>query len=132
MDQPAVGVDLAAADAQLHRSDGQLGGGVLADGVPHRHPGAVHDRHQVQRALVGGQLGVVGVPQAVQLGWAELTLAQVRRRPGPGVAAGQSRPPPPAPMAADQPGGAISRATRLRPTLTPQAICSSAWILGAP
>jgi hypothetical protein len=30
------------------------------------------------------------------------------------------------------PAERISRATRLRPTLTPQAICSSAWIRGAP
>src|SRR5512132_4027424 len=79
-----------------------------------------------------GQLGVVGVPHAVRPGWAELPATQVGCRRGLWVTAGQARPPPPASMAAHQPSVRISRATRLRPTRTPQAICSSAWILGAP
>jgi hypothetical protein len=135
MDQPLVlvGVDLAAADRQLDRADRQRRVSVLTHRMAHRPPGAaVQDRHQVQRALVGGQLGGVGMPQPVELGWAELPLAQVRRRRGLWVAPGQPRPPPPAPMTAHQPAVRSSRATRLRPTLTPQAICSSAWTLGAP
>src|SRR5215218_4457091 len=44
------------------------------------------------------------MPQPVELGWAELPATQVRRRRGLGVAPGQARPPPPAPMAANQPG----------------------------
>jgi hypothetical protein len=133
MDQSITVVQAAAPDRQLHGADGQLGGRVLAHGLPDRQPGAaVDDRGQIQRALVGGQLGVVGVPQPVELGWAELPATQVRCRRGLRVAPGQARPPPSATMAAHQPSARISRATRLRPTRTPQAICSSAWILGAP
>ena len=130
LDQPVVD-QAAAPHRELHRADGQLGGGVLAHLVADRQPGAaVHDRHQVQRALVGGQLGVVGVPHVVRLRWAELPAAQVRCRRGLWVAPGQARPEPPAPVTAHQPSVRISRATRLRPTFTPQAISSSAWILG--
>src|SRR6266540_2186256 len=106
MNQPVVD-PAAAPDGQLHRTDRQLGGQVLAHLVADRQPGAaVDDRSQVQRSLVGGQLGVVGVPHAVRLRWAELPATQVRCRRGLGVAAGQARPPSPAPMAAHQPLGA--------------------------
>jgi hypothetical protein len=109
VDQPLalVLVDLAAADRQPHRADRQRRIRVLADGMAHRPPGAaVDDRDQVQRALVGGQLGGVGMPQPVRPGWAELPMAQVRRRRGLRVAPGQPRPPPPAPMATHQPSRA--------------------------
>jgi hypothetical protein len=63
MDQPIATEQAAAPHRQLHRADRQLGGRVLAHPVADRQPGAaVDDRGQVQRALVGGQLGVVGVP----------------------------------------------------------------------
>ena len=117
MDQPIVD-QATAPHRELHRTDRQLRGGVLAHRVPHRQPrAAIDDRHQVQRSLIGGQLGVVGMPQPVELGWAELPLAQVWRRRGPRVAPGQPRPYASAPMAAHQPG----RAQQPRDPLTPTA-----------
>jgi hypothetical protein len=107
VDQPITIEQAAAPHRQLHRADRQLGGGVLAHLVADRQPrAAVHDRGQVQRALVGGQFGVVGVPHAVRLGWAELPATQVGCWRGPRVAPGQARPHAPAAMAADQPVGA--------------------------
>jgi site-specific DNA recombinase len=105
MNQPITVEQAAAPHPKLHRGDGQLRGRVLADGMPDRQPGAaVDDRHQVQLALVGGQLGVVGMPHPVRPSRGEVALDQVRRRRGRRVAPGQATGVVTPAMAADQPG----------------------------
>ena len=91
MQDHAVDGLLAAAHRDRHRQRGigQLGVVVLAQGEADDPPRA-HVQHavQVQLALVGDDLGAVGVPLSVQLLGGEVPADQVRRRltapPGPG------------------------------------------------
>src|SRR5262249_59192838 len=79
---------------------------VLTEREPEHPPGAhVQHRGQVQLALIGGDLGPVPIPFAVDRGRGEVPLDQVRRpppapaRPGralaPVLLAGPPAPPPP-------------------------------------
>jgi hypothetical protein len=68
----------------------------------------------------------IRMPHPVGLGSGEVALDQVRGRRGPRVAPAQARPERRRRWQPTSPAERISRATRLRPTFTPQAICSSA------
>jgi hypothetical protein len=84
---------LAAAHRHRHgqRTVGQRRVVALAQGEPQHPAGSnIEDRDQVQPALIGGDLGAVTEPLAVELAGREVSLAQVRGPPPapawPGVA----------------------------------------------
>ena len=85
---------------------------------------------RLQPPLPGPQVAEVRDPQHVRRSWAELALHEIvgdANAPHTDGCAPRLRTTSPEMQAA-----AISRSTRLRPTLIPWAIRSSAWIRGAP
>ena len=78
---------------------------MLADGMADRRPRAAVDQHrQLQRALQGGQLGEIAVPEPIRTLRDKLAVDQVGCGAGLGITAGGGWPPPLAAMAAHQPG----------------------------
>ena len=94
-----------AADRHRHpqRRLSQVGVVVLAEAEPDDAPGAhVQDRVEVELALVGGYLGAVAVPLAVDLLSAELAADQVRCPPPSPALPGRAAAPPSRPCAQPQ------------------------------
>jgi hypothetical protein len=102
VDQPRVGTPVP--DGHVEGVEDELGAEVVGH-RPADHPTRVdiQDDGQIQPARPGRDVGDVSRPDTVGCGRSELAVDQVRSRRGPGVASGQA--PPPAPVAADEPGG---------------------------